>query len=90
MYKQEFQGDISISNYTQDVNRIAQDYFNEIEGFDRRVCSAVDRDGCGMPINMIERDIITKNAIRVKKKYLDKYFRGIPNTDFNRAIKNCR
>lgn len=85
LYLGEFKNDKD-----SELQTIAKQYCEEVERHDKTICSLVDVEGYAKPANQSEMGLIDRNAAKVKKLYLDKYFGGVTNKDFNRAIKNYR
>jgi hypothetical protein len=69
------------------LERLAKEYHDEVEAYDLRICSLRSGSGYGKPGDYRELGLINRNAIKVKKRFVDTYFNGMPNADFNRAIQ---
>lgn len=69
------------------LDRLAEEYHERTEAFDRRVCSG-EKDGVAMPTNGRESGQINRHALQVRKELLERGMGyGITSKELHRAIQ---
>lgn len=64
-------GDFTPSKKDQRLHSLAKQYHEETEAYDQKVCSARNERGIAMPIDVYEHRLISRNALKVRKRLLD-------------------
>lgn len=93
-FKREHYCDWKISKSVNLLCELAKEYHDRCESYDRSVCKGwSDRDQCAMPMNAMERRLITENAYSVlrelKERIKDNPF-GVTNANLLDGIRNYR
>jgi hypothetical protein len=67
---------------------LAKQYIEETEAFDRTVCTGKSRNGMAIPDNGYQQSIISRDALKVRDRYLFEVREmGLTIEDWRQAIR---
>lgn len=64
-------GDFSLTEKDRRLYKLAKQYHDETESYDKSVCSIIDDRGVAMPANIYEQRMINRNALKVRQRLLE-------------------
>lgn len=88
-FRKQYLGEVPVLSKYMELLKIAKEYHNTCEAYDRSVCRVIKR-GEAIPITRVEFDLVNKNALIVKESLmLQVRVLGYNSKNFNKAIREA-